>query len=140
MTTFLAALAGALAAISIAQNGDLALYWGNIRGTVVVHAVGLLTILLWLLIRRQRIRWDRATPWYAYFGGVLGVLTVYACNMSMASLGVTASVALMLLGQTLMGAAVDQYGLLGAEKRPFQPQHLISFALVAGGIIVMLIL
>jgi len=138
MPMLLAVVAGALAAISITQNGDLALYLGNFRSTVIVHAVGLVTILLWVLLRRQKFRWDRTTPWYAYLGGVLGVLTVYGCNVSFAALGVSVPVALMLLGQTLAGAAVDQYGLLGAEKRPFQPQHLFSFALVAGGIVVML--
>jgi bacterial/archaeal transporter family-2 protein len=138
MLTLLAVFAGALAAVSIAQNGDLSAYLGNFRATVVVHAVGLATILLWLLLRRRKIVRDPATPWYAYFGGVLGVLTVYVSNLGLAALGISATVALMLLGQTLMGAAVDQFGLLGTERRPFRPQHLISFALVAGGIVVML--
>lgn len=138
MLVFLTAVSGALSAISVLQNGDLALYLGNFRATVVVHAVGGVTILLWMLIRREKIRWDLTTPWYAYMGGVLGVLTVLVCNLSVAMLGVSVPVALMLLGQTLLGAAVDQFGLLGAEKHPFQPQHLISFALIAGGIAVML--
>ena len=70
-----------------AQNGDLSLYFGNFRGTVLVHLVGLVTILLFLLIRREKFHWDRTTPWYAYFGGVMGVLTVYGCNASFAAQG-----------------------------------------------------
>jgi len=139
MLILLTILGGALMACTVAQNGDLSLYFGNFRGTVLVHLVGLVTILLFLLIRREKFRWDRTTPWYAYFGGVMGVLTVYGCNVSFAALGVSVPVALMLLGQTVLGAAVDQFGLFGAEKHPFKPQHLISFALVAGGIAVMLL-
>lgn len=138
MLELLAILSGALAAISVAQNGDLALYLGNIRSAVVVHAVGLATILLVLLVRREKFRWDHSTPWYGYFGGIMGVLTVLGCNASFAALGVSVSVALMLLGQTLLGAAIDQFGLLGAARHPFQPAHLISFALIAGGIAIML--
>ena len=46
---------------------------------------------------------------------------------------------LLIEDDTVLGAAVDQFGLFGAEKHPFKPQHLISFALVAGGIAVMLL-
>ncbi len=139
MTAFLAALSGALAAITVAQNGDLALYLGNLPSTVVVHAVGLTTILAWIAIRREKIRRDRSTPWYGYMGGVLGVFTVLGCNASFARLGVAVSVALMLLGQTLLGAAIDQFGWLGADRRPFKPRHALSFLLIVGGIAVMML-
>ncbi len=139
MLAFLAVLGGALISITVVQNGNLALYLGNIRGTVLVHGVGLLTIVLVLLLSRTRFQWNRKTPWYGYLGGVLGVLTVLGSNASFAALGVSVSLALMLLGQALMGVAVDQFGLFGAQKRPFQPAHLISFGLLFGGILVMLL-
>lgn len=139
MLAFLAIVSGAIIAITVVQNGDLALYMGNYPATVLVHVVGLFTILLVLAIKREKFQWDRATPWYGYFGGVLGVLTVLGCNMSFAALGVSVSVAMLLLGQTLMGVAVDQFGLFGAEKRPFKPQHLISIGLIVGGVAVMVL-
>ncbi|MEA4997858.1 MAG: DMT family transporter [Candidatus Limiplasma sp.] len=139
MLIFLAILSGALISITVVQNGNLALYLGNIRATSLVHAVGLITVLLVLLVTRTRFQWSRKTPWYGYLGGAMGVLTVLGSNASFAALGVSVSLAIMLLGQTLMGVAVDQYGLFGAEKRPFQPAHLISFALIIGGILVMLV-
>lgn len=140
MLAFLAILSGALIALTVVQNGDLALYMGNYHATALVHLVGLVTILLVLVLRREKFRWDRHTPWYGYFGGVLGVLTVLGCNLSFATLGVSVSVAMLLLGQALMGVAVDQFGLFGAEKRPFRPQHIASFALIVGGVAVMLML
>ena len=59
MLTFLAIVSGALSAITVVQNGNLALYLGNYRATVVVHAVGLVTVLLVLAVRRQRITWQK---------------------------------------------------------------------------------
>ena len=139
MLAFLAIVSGALIAITVVQNGDLALFMGNYQATVLVHAVGLVTILLILFLRRTPIRWDRHTPWYGYFGGVLGVVTVLGCNLSFATLGVSVSVAMLLLGQALMGVAIDQFGLFGAQRRPFKRSHLISFGLIIGGIAVMLL-
>ena len=140
MLSFLALLAGALIAITVVQNGDLAIAIGNYHATVLVHVVGLVAILLVLLIRRKRFTWNPKTPWYAYFGGILGVLTVLGSNLSFAAVGVSVAVAMMLLGQTLMGAAVDQFGLFGAQRRPFQPGHLISIGLIITGIATMLLL
>jgi bacterial/archaeal transporter family-2 protein len=139
MPVLLAVAAGSLAALTVALNGNLALYLGNMRATVLIHVVGLIAVLLWIWIRREKIRVDRATPWYAFMGGALGVLTVIGTNLSYAALGVSIPVALMLLGQTLLGAAIDQFGLFGAKRRPFRPEHLLSFALIGGGIVVMLL-
>ena len=138
MLVFLAIASGALIAVAVVQNGDLALYLGNYHATVVVHAVGLTALLIWMAIRRKKFRWDRNTPWYGYLGGVLGVLSVLGSNLSFAALGVTVPVAMMLLGQTVMGVTVDQLGLFGARRRPFRPAHLISLALILCGVAVML--
>lgn len=139
MLAILTMLGGVLLAVTIVQNGDLALYMGNYHATVLVHIVGLVMVLLLVLVKREKIALDRATPWYGYFGGVLGVLTVLGCNLTFATLGVSVSVAMMLLGQTLMGVAVDQFGLFGAERRPFKPRHAFSFALIIAGVVIMLI-
>ena len=91
MLAIFAILSGALIAITVVQNGDLALFMGNYHATALVHAVGIVTILLWLWLRREKFIWNRQTPWYAYMGGVLGVLTVLGSNLSFAALGVSVS-------------------------------------------------
>ena len=138
MLALLAVISGALISMTVVQNGNLAAWCGNHQATVTVHLVGLATILLWMAVRGEKLRWNRGTPWYGYFGGVLGVLTVLGCNLSFASLGVSVSVAVMLLGQVVMGLMVDHFGLFGAERRPFQPRHLVSLTLIACGVAVMI--
>ncbi|NLI21986.1 MAG: DMT family transporter [Clostridiales bacterium] len=138
MLALLAVISGVLISVTVVQNGDLAAWYGNHQATVLVHLVGLATILLWMAVRGEKLRWNRGTPWYGYMGGVLGVLTVLGCNLSFASLGVSVSVAVMLLGQVVTGLLVDHFGLFGADRRPFQPRHLISLALIAGGVAVMI--
>ena len=99
---------------------------------------GLLSLLLWLALRRVPFRWDRHTPWYGYLGGVMGVVTVLGANTCVASLGVTVPVAMMLVGQTLAGLAIDQFGFFGAIRRPLRPAHGVSLLLIAAGVAVLL--
>ncbi|MEA4929299.1 MAG: DMT family transporter [Candidatus Limiplasma sp.] len=138
MMVWMAIASGAMVALTLVQNGDLAQYLGNVHATVVVHAVGLLSLLLWLALRRVPFRWDRHTPWYGYLGGVMGVVTVLGANTCVASLGVTVPVAMMLVGQTLAGLAIDQFGFFGAVRRPLRPAHGISLLLIAAGVAVLL--
>lgn len=138
MLIFLSILSGILIAVTVAQNGDLAVVFGNYHGTVLVHVVGLVTIVLWMLIRREKPSLNRKTPWPYYFGGALGVLTVVWNNLCFSSLGISLTLSLGLLGQCVAGGVVDHLGWFGMAKRRFQKQHLVSFALIIGGILMML--
>ncbi|MDD3411616.1 MAG: DMT family transporter [Eubacteriales bacterium] len=140
MVSLFTLLGGALLAVTVMQNGDLAAFMGNYRATVAVHGVGLITLLAWMLLRREKFHLDRRMPWLYYMGGVLGVLTVVCLNLTYAELGVSVSLALGLLGQSLMGGIIDQFGLFHSVKRPFCRQHILSFALIIGGIVVMLVM
>ncbi len=138
MLPFLSIISGVLIAIMIAQNGGLASSLGNYHSTVAVHVVGLLSILLWMLFRREKLHWDRSTPWAYYLGGALGVITVVTNNLCFFSLGVSLTLATGLLGQCVAGGIVDHFGLFGLPKVPFRKQHLISFGFIIAGIAIML--
>ncbi len=139
MLTFLAILSGSLLAITIAQNGDLAVYHGNYHATVMVHAVGLVCILIWMLLKRERFRIDPKTPFVYLMGGVLGVLTVVLNNLCFVELGVSITLALGLLGSCLAGGIADHFGLFGLTKKPFRRQHILSLGLIAAGTAVMML-
>ncbi|NCB32011.1 MAG: EamA-like transporter family protein, partial [Clostridia bacterium] len=59
-------------------------------------------------------------------------------NLTFAALGVSATLAIGLLGQVGTSALIDQFGWFGVKRRPFRPKHLISFGLILAGIVVML--
>lgn len=139
MLSLLSILSGAIIAVMIVQNGGLAGLYGNYHSTVIIHVVGLVTILLWILLRREKFHWDKTTPWPYYLGGTLGVATVVANSVSFAALGVSLTLALGLLGQCLAGGFVDHFGLFGMPKLPFRKQHLVSFGLIVAGIVVMML-
>ncbi len=139
MLSFLSIVSGVLISLMIAQNGGLAGLYGLHHSTVLVHVVGLCSILLWMLLRREKPRWDRSTPWPYYCGGVLGVLTVVFNNLGFAALGVSLTLALGLLGQCIAGGVVDHFGLFGMPKTPFRKGHLVSFGFIIAGIALMML-
>lgn len=138
MLFFLSILSGILIAVMIAQNGALSSQYSNYHATVLVHAVGLASILLWMLLRHEKPHWNKHTKPHYYFGGLLGVLTVLFNNLCYTALGVSLTLALGLLGQCVAGGIVDHFGLFGLSKLPFQKGHILSFFFIIAGIIVML--
>ena len=137
MLTFLSVLSGSLIAVMIVQNAGLAEMFGTYHSTVLVHIIGLLGILFWIFLKREKLHWDRTTPWYYYLGGVLGVLTVALANLTFFSLGVSLTLSLQLLGQCIAGGIMDHFGLFGLPRTPFRKQHLLSFAFIIAGIMMM---
>ncbi|HWS29371.1 MAG TPA: DMT family transporter [Clostridia bacterium] len=140
MTVFFSLLSGALIAAMILVNGELGASLGNYHATVFVHVSGLLAISLVLLFRREGLRGTlHAAPFSSYLGGFIGVLAVVGNNMSFAALGVSATLALGLLGQTAAALFIDSFGWLGARKIPFDRRRLVGAALIAAGAAAMML-
>ncbi|MEZ4509890.1 MAG: DMT family transporter, partial [Eubacteriales bacterium] len=128
---------GILVAIMITVNGGLTAMYGVYSAVVIIHVVGLILIGAIILFRREK-PFAKAQPWYLYIGGVLGVATTAATNYAFGKISVSAILALNLFGQSIAGALVDQFGLLGMRKHPFAAHQLPGILLVLGGIACMM--
>ena len=136
MYYFLSLLCGILVAVTVAQNGGLADKYGVHTSSVIIHLTGLLVIGIIMLIKRER-PFNKRQVWYLYLGGAIGVLTVACNNLAFGRISVSAILAIILLGQSVMGLAFDQYGWLGMQKHPFNKRRIIGLLLTIGGIVVM---
>ncbi len=132
-----AALLGALTAVMIALNGELARYLGNAASSVVVHLTGLLLVVLLVALARAGRPLRQAVPPLLLGGGALGALTVLFANIGVLGLGVSLTLALGLLGQTVSALAIDRFGWLGAPAVPSDRRKIASVALIVAGIAVM---
>lgn len=132
----LAPFSGILITMMNAINSRFALQVGNLRSVVVVHLVGLLAISLVIAVRRDRSVHDRP-PVYLYAGGIVGVGTIFACNVAYASMDASLAVSLSLLGQTIFSLFVDTTGFLGRKKYPLGPRALPGFLLAMAGVAVL---
>lgn len=140
MYYLLAMLTGFLAAVMLVVNGGLSAAYGIWLGAVIIHAVGLAAVLLVYAVRRGPLLPGLRVPLYYFLGGALGVGTTVFSVVAFGVISVSAITALSLLGQALASLGIDHYGLMGMEKRPFQPKKLVGFALIAGGIVLMMTL
>ena len=139
MAYFISFVCGVFTSLMVSVNGLLTDGVGLYTATTIIHLAGLLLTLAILLGKRERFRlFPREVPWKEYLGGVIGVGTVVANNGAFGGASVSAMVALTLLGQTAASIVVDQFGLLGMPKRPFEKERLAGYAFVVIGILVML--
>jgi bacterial/archaeal transporter family-2 protein len=139
MYNFLAALSGALIAIMITFNGALSNAVGNYTSSIIIHVVGLISIILVLIISKSKIILRKKIPIYLYSAGAIGVFTVLFNNLSFSALGVSITLALGLLGQSLSSIIVDHFGILGMKVIKFEKKKIIGLLLIALGILIMTI-
>lgn len=137
MYLILSLLTGIFISIMIALNGGLAASHGLHTSSVIIHIAGLVTTSALVLAKREN-PFKKKHPWYYYMAGALGVMTVAFNNYAFSRISVSAILALVLLGQSIMGLAFDQYGWLGLPKHPFKKQRIIGLLLTVGGIAVMI--
>lgn len=144
---------GSITSIMILLNGTLSNALWNFTASILIHVVGLCTIILVLFIRKQQITRSTITPcynesnislfkgipWYLYSAGAIGVFTVLFNNLSFDQLGVSLTLALGLLGQTIISILIDHFGLFGLKKIKFNHKKYIGLFLISVGILIMTI-
>ena len=137
---FLALLAGVLVTLMIGANGGLSAYYGIYKASVIIHVIGLAALSLTLLLRRENplAHFKKGFLWFIYLGGVIGVFTTLFLNFAFGKISISAIMALGLLGQSIMGLLIDQFGLFGMPRYPFHPRKLIGIIIVSAGIFVMI--
>jgi transporter family-2 protein len=77
------------------------------------------------------LRWDQ------YTGGVFGFGVVLFLTLCFPRLGALTTMALMILGQSVVALLVDSQGLWGVPVVAITAQRLIAVVLILGGVVLM---
>ncbi|ACO83453.1 DMT family transporter [Clostridium botulinum] len=133
----ISAFIGALIAIMTLFNGTLSNTFGNYTSSIIIHVIGLFSITFVLLITRSRIKIQKGIPVYLYSAGAIGVFSVVFSNLSFSKLGVSLTLALGLLGQSLSSIFIDHFGLLGMKVIKFEKKKCIGLLFIILGIFIM---
>jgi len=133
----ISAFIGALIAIMTLFNGTLSNTFGNYTSSIIIHVIGLFSITFVLLISRSKIKIQKKIPIYLYSAGAIGVFTVVFSNLSFSKLGVSLTLALGLLGQSLSSIFIDHFGLLGMKVIKFEKKKCIGLLFIILGIFIM---
>jgi transporter family-2 protein len=139
MLDIFSAFVGTLIALMIMFNGTLANATGNFTSSVIIHFTGLFSVIIVLLISKSKIKLKRGIPLYLYSAGAIGVFTVLFTNLSFTALGISVTLSLGLLGQTLSSIIIDHFGLLGMKVIKFQKKKTFGLILIVFGIFIMAI-
>lgn len=125
-----ALLAGVLVGLSRQINGRLALSTSAIESSFWNHIVGLAFItLIAMVIGGLFAGAPRAAPWWAYLGGVVGVVFIAAGSLLIAKIGAAQTAMLIIAGQMISGVLLDV--VMGAPGNPWA--RLIGVALILAG-------
>lgn len=139
MYYLLSLLSGALIAVMVSINGELTVWGGAYLSCVIIHLVGSLFATGYLLLRGKLKGIWRQGPFWFYLGGILGVVTTFSNNLAFGHLSITAMLGIGLLGQSVAGLVIDQFGLFQMPRRPFSAFRCWGLLLlVLGGLVMIL--
>lgn len=130
---------GILIAIMVTFNGVLSQYMGDSLSVLIVNMVGLLSIALVLIFTRSKLEFKKDIPRYLLCAGAIGVILVFFNNACFNELGVSLTLSLGLLGQSLASVVIDHFGFLGMEKQEFKKQKVVGFVLMIVGLGIMVL-
>ena len=134
----LTVLIGILGGLAVGVQGPIVSQMsqriGTMAGSFVVHVSGaILSGALLLALGGERIGNWRGLSWYMFLSGSFGVILYLTINQTMPRLGATTALALIIIGQLVMGIIIDQFGLFGVATRHVDPVRLLGAGLLLAG-------
>ena len=137
MYNILALLIGALISIMVSFNSGVEGYVGSTYSVVLIHAIGLIAILIVAAIKKEKMVIKESIPFYLFLGGIFGVMLTLVNVITIGSIGVALTTALAVFGQLVFSSLVDHFGLFGLTKYEFNPKKLVGFFIVLVGLVIM---
>jgi len=133
--------AGVCSTLQTAVNGNITKPLGSYTAMAcnfIFFTVGTLFFILYGISQRE-FSWNRLGElrWDHYLGGVFGFGVVLFLTLCFPRLGALTTMALMILGQSVVALLVDSQGLWGAPLIAISAQRLIAVALIFTGVILM---
>lgn len=131
-------LAGGATALQAPTNAKLMSAVGSpVNAALVSFAVGTVALAVLALIGQTRpdLAAAKALPWYAWIGGLYGVIFVVAATWGVPRLGVALTITLMVAGQLLVGLVLDHFGAFGQPVQPMNLGRVAGVALVIAGVV-----
>lgn len=129
----LAGVAGSIQVAVMAKLGDRVGVLGALAWATTLTA--LLALALLLVAKQSLAGFVEAArqPVWLWSGALMSLVIVLAITVAGSRIGVIATVAVLLAGQFTMGAAIDQYGLFGADRVPVSWLRVFGIVLLALG-------
>jgi transporter family-2 protein len=119
LVVLFAVLAGVAGSIQVAVMSKLGDRVGVLGALAWATTLAAFLALALLLVARQSFGEFSAAarqPVWLWSGALMSIIIVLAITVAGSRIGVIATVSILLAGQFAAGAAIDRWGLLGAER------------------------
>lgn len=132
----IAALSGAAMALQGTLNSVLGKVLGIWESILIVHLIGtIVTIIIIVLAGTDFSNLAKMgdAPWYAYLGGLLNVVIIYAVVRSIPQIGVSNATTAIIVTQVVTAVVIDSSGAFGLKKFEFHYIDILGILLLAAG-------
>ncbi len=132
------AVGGACIATQAPINSRLGSHVGDpVTAAAISFIVGAIVLSLIVLARGAVPSGAQmaAAPWWAWVGGALGAIYVWAAVWAVGTLGVVTMVAALIFGQLAAALVLDAIGAFGLQVREISWTRIAAIVMVAGGLV-----
>lgn len=138
LSIILTVLIGILGGLAVGMQGPIVSSMsqriGSAAGSFVVHVSGAFISGLLLIGRGgENIQNWRSLSWYMLGSGFFGVVLYLTLNQTMPRLGATTALALIIIGQLVMGIFIDHFGLFGVSTHHVDVARVLGAVLLISG-------
>jgi transporter family-2 protein len=137
MHFLLALLAGAMLPLQAALNARLGCALGSsVWAASISGAVTTLTLVIVgvaVLRAPPRVGGIADLPWWAWTGGLCGVVALVGMTSAAPRLGAATMIAAVICGQVIFSLILDRFGLFGLAVQPLSPRRLLAACLLLSG-------
>lgn len=138
----IAAISGAAMALQGTFNATLGKILGLWESTLIVHLIGTVVALIIIFVAGMGFgNFGKLSqvPWWAYLGGLLSVIIIYAVARSIPQIGVGNATTAIIVAQISTAILIDSLGIFGMKKLDFQWLDLLGVILFVVGARILLI-
>ena len=128
---------GAGQGLMTSRNGSLCGSLSRLAGGCLVHGIGAVMLLLYILLRRERIALAGA-PRYVYLVGFMGVAMVVSSSFCAGRIGAALTMAISVAGQMAASALVDHFGWFGVPVVRWTWKRVPPCLLILAGLALMM--
>ncbi len=133
-------LSGAFLPIQAGLNAKLGKAGGSpIHASMISFVIGTVILVGYILFTRQTVSWVglRATPAYAWAGGLIGAYYVTIILLAYPQLGPALTFSLVIAGQLIFSIVLEHFQILVADRNPINWWKIFGVLLiVVGGVII----
>ena len=134
VTVFVGIIGGIAVGIQSPIAGSMSQRIGGSASSFVVHVSGAVLSGIILVLRGgEQIRNWRNLSWYMLASGVFGVVLYLTLSRTLPRLGATTAMALIIVGQLLVGMVIDHFGLFGVFQRSIDLWKVFAAILLLAG-------